>query len=374
MNEHQTQTVIRKPTLHTLSMTELYDISFPPRTPVIDGLLYSGTYLFAGSPKIGKSFFMSQLGYHVATGTPLWEYPVKRGSVLYLALEDDYGRLQGRLNQMFGVEAVDGLHFATRAKTLADGLNGQLEEFLQFHPDTRLIIVDTLQKVREMGNESYSYSMDYQNITALKLFSDRNNVAILVVHHTRKMEASDSFDMISGTNGLLGAADGAFILQKKKRTDPTATMQIVGRDQQDQELTLEFNQERCIWELTKAEKPTFKRQPEPFVLKIAAFMSGRGEWTGTASELIDLVPDIGVKANTLTRKLNVNVSALFNDFGIAYRQNQRTENRRTFTLALLPKPQNDGMTINDDDLQCGQSSEIPSEPEAAQENDDKPDD
>ena len=85
--------------------------------------------------------------------------------------------------------------------------------------------MDTLQKVRETGSENYSYSMDYQNITALKLFSDRNNVAILVVHHTRKMEASDSFDMISGTNGLLGAADGAFILQKKKRTDPTRTTQ-----------------------------------------------------------------------------------------------------------------------------------------------------
>ena len=101
-------------------------------------------------PKIGKSFFMSQLGYHVATGTPLWDYPVRQGSVLYLALEDDYGRLQGRLNQMFGVEAVDGLHFATKARTLADGMNGQLEEFLQCHPDTRLIIVDTLQKVREL--------------------------------------------------------------------------------------------------------------------------------------------------------------------------------------------------------------------------------
>ena len=201
MNEYQNppseqQPVIRKPSLQTVSMTELYDMAFPPRSPVIEGLLYSGTYLFAGSPKIGKSFFMSQLGYHVATGTSLWDYPVRQGSVLYLALEDDYGRLQGRLNQMFGVEAVDGLHFATKARTLADGLNGQLEEFLQCHSDTRLIIVDTLQKVREAGSENYSYSMDYQNITAPKLFSDRNNVAILVVHHTRKMEASDSFDMI----------------------------------------------------------------------------------------------------------------------------------------------------------------------------------
>ena len=250
---------------------------------------------------------------------------------------------------MFGVEAVDGLHFATKTRTLADGLNGQLEEFLQCHPDTRLIIVDTLQKVREAGSENYSYSMDYQNITALKLFSDRNNVAILVVHHTRKMEASDSFDMISGTNGLLGAADGAFILQKKKRTDPTATMQIVGRDQQGQELTLAFHQERCVWELTRAEKPIIRKAVEPFILKIAGFMSGRSEWTGTASELIDLVPDIGMKANTLTRKLNVNVSSLFNDFGIVYVGNQRTSDRKTFTLLRKQEPEvGDGMTMNDD--------------------------
>ena len=82
---------------------------------MIEGLLLCGTYIFAGSPKIGKSFFMAQLGYHVAMGLPLWEYPVRKGTVLYLALEDDYSRLQSRLSQMFGVDAVEGLHFATQS-------------------------------------------------------------------------------------------------------------------------------------------------------------------------------------------------------------------------------------------------------------------
>jgi len=322
-------------------MTELYDMAFPPRTPVIEGLLYSGTYIFAGSPKIGKSFFMAQMGYHVATGTALWEYPVRCGDVLYLALEDDYGRLQGRLNLMFGVETVDGLHFATQARTLAGGLNTQLEEFIRLHPDTKLIIVDTLQKVREMGNENYSYSMDYQNITSLKAFSDAHNLAIIVVHHTRKMEASDSFDMISGTNGLLGAADGAFILQKKKRTDPTATMQVVGRDQPDQELTLEFNQERCIWELTKAAKPLLHREPEEIIRKVAAFMADKTEWTGTASELLEAMRETSTKPHILMRKLNVNVSMMFNDFGIAYVKNGRSADRKSFSLVALPQPKED---------------------------------
>ena len=90
--------------LQTVSMTELYDTVYPPRTPVVDGFLYGGTYLFVGAPKVGKLFFMGQIAYHVAMGLPLWNYPVRKGTVLYLALEDDYARLQRRLSVMFGVE------------------------------------------------------------------------------------------------------------------------------------------------------------------------------------------------------------------------------------------------------------------------------
>ena len=90
------------------------------------------------------------------------------------------------------------------------------------HTDAGLIIIDTLQKVREVGGETFSYSNDYEIVTKLKAFSDKYGIRLLVVHHTGKMESGDSFDMISGTNGLLGAADGAFIMQKKKSTDNTA--------------------------------------------------------------------------------------------------------------------------------------------------------
>jgi hypothetical protein len=347
--------LIRRPSLKTVSMADLYDMTFAPRTPVIEGLLLCGTYIFAGSPKIGKSFFMAQLGYHVAMGLPLWEYPVRKGTVLYLALEDDYSRLQSRLSQMFGVDAVEGLHFATQSKTLAEGLNDQLEEFVALHPDTRLIIVDTLQKVREIGNDSYSYAVDYQNITALKRFSDSHNVAILVVHHTRKMEASDSFDMISGTNGLLGAADGAFILQKKKRTDNEAKMQVVGRDQEDQELTLEFDRDRCVWELTKAEKELHKKKVDPVTLKIVGYIREQGCWTGTATELLACLPDLDLKPNVLTRRLNVDTSVLYNEFNIEY-TNKRSGDKRTITLVDLTgldDDNDDGMTVNDDISKTG---------------------
>ena len=239
--------------LPTVSMQDLYETIYPSRPPVIDGLLYAGTYLFVGAPKVGKSFLMAQIGYHVSTGLELWGYPVHQGAVLYLALEDDHRRLQDRLFRMFGTESADNLYFSIYAKQLGAGLEEQLKWFVQEHPDTRLIIIDTLQKVREFGGDTYSYASDYEVITKLKAFADEHGICLLLVHHTRKQQAEDKFDMISGTNGLLGAADGAFLLQKERRTSNTATLDISGRDQQDQRLYLTRNEERLIWTLERAE-------------------------------------------------------------------------------------------------------------------------
>ena len=323
--------------LQTVSMTELYDTVYPPRTPVVDGFLYGGTYLFVGAPKVGKSFFMGQLAYHVAMGLPLWNYSVRKGTVLYLALEDDYARLQRRLSVMFGVECADNLFFATQAKTLNEGLDGELEGFLKEHKDARLIIIDTLQKVREVGGDRYSYSSDYEIVTKLKSFSDKYGVCLLVVHHTRKLESEDSFDMISGTNGLLGAADGAFIMHKKKRTDNTAVMDIVGRDQPDQELTIEFDREYCIWKFQKAETELWKQPPNPLLEAINEFLTEEmQEWEGTATKLLKQLPDMQLSANVLSRRLNVVNSQLLNDYGILY-DNKRGHERKIILKRLEKK-------------------------------------
>ena len=109
-------------------MSELYQNVYQGRPPIIDGLLYPGTYLFAGAPKVGKSFLMAQLAYHVSMGLPLWGYPVHKGTVLYLALEDDHRRLQGRLYRMFGMDGTNDLLFAIHAKQLGVGLEEQLKD------------------------------------------------------------------------------------------------------------------------------------------------------------------------------------------------------------------------------------------------------
>ena len=123
--------------LQTISMNELFDTQYRSKQPLIDGLLYPGTYIFAGSPKLGKSFLMAQLAYHVSTGTPLWNYTTRKGTVLYLALEDDYRRLQERLYRMFGTESTDNLYFSVSASQLGNGLDEQLARFVAEHRDTK---------------------------------------------------------------------------------------------------------------------------------------------------------------------------------------------------------------------------------------------
>lgn len=322
--------------LPTISMNELYKNVYQSRPPVIDGLLYTGAYLFVGAPKVGKSFLMAQLAYHISTGLPLWGYPVHQGTVLYLALEGDHRRLQERLYRMFGTDSTGDLYFAIYAKQLGGGLEEQLKRFVQEHPDTRLIIVDTLQKIREAGGDKYSYGNDYDIIGKLKQFADQTGVCLLLVHHTRKQQADDKFDMISGTNGLLGAADGAFLLQKEKRTDQAATLELSGRDQQDQKFHLVRDMERLVWELERAETELWKAPPDPILEAIASLVTTeRPEWAGTATELVQAL-QLDIKPNTLTMRLNVNAGRLLNEYNIKYESSQNRAGRRV-KLALVPK-------------------------------------
>ena len=321
--------------LHTVSMNELYETVYQGRPPVIDGLLYSGTYLFAGAPKVGKSFFMAQLAYHISTGQKLWDYSVHQGTVLYLALEDDYQRLQERMARMFGVEGTDNLHFAVYAKQLGAGLDEQLEKFIREHRDTRLVIIDTLQKIREVSTDAYSYANDYDIVGRMKQFADKHGVCLLLVHHTRKQQAGDKFEMISGTTGLLGCADGAFLLQKEKHTDLSATLDIVGRDQPDQKLHLIRDADKLIWQLDHAETELWKRPPDPLLEKIAAVLTEDNPiWNGSATELAALLQE-DMQPNILTRRLNVKAGELRNEYQIDY-SIKRTRNGSAICLTRQP--------------------------------------
>ena len=254
--------------------------------------------------------------------------------MLYLALEDGYERLQRRMYRMFGVEGTKKLHFAICAKQLGNGLDAKLEKFVREHPDTRLIIIDSLQKVREPSGEAYSYRDDYQIIGQLKQFADKFGLCLLIVHHTRKSAANDECDRISGTTGLYGCADGAFVLSKERRTDNTATLSISGRDQPDQCIHLMRDEETLQWNFDHADTVLYKELPDPLLERVAALVTEEcPTWQGSATELIEEL-GLDLKPNALAMRLNVRAAKFKNDYGIHY-ENTRTHAGRIILLTKI---------------------------------------
>ena len=342
--------------MQTVSMPELYEMVYPGKPPIIDHFLYPGTYLFVGAPKVGKSFMMAQITYHVSSGTPMWNYSVRKGTVLYLALEDDYRRLQERLYRMFGTETTPDLFFSVASKSLNEGLLDQLDTFMNEHPETSVVIIDTLQKVREAEGDTYSYARDYDIIAGLKAFADRTGICLILVHHTRKQKSDDNFDRISGTNGLLGAADGAFIMYKNKRSDGDATIEVSGRDQPDKKFMLTRNKETLCWELSGEKSSEYTEPPEPVLEAIGNFINADNPtWEGTATELIEKL-ELDIKPNALSLKLNVNAGKLYNLYFVQY-SNSRSHKGRKITLRydedhpIIVEPESDTDDTAEDEFQ-----------------------
>lgn len=264
-------------------------------------------------------------------------------------------RLQKRLFQMFGAEETDNLYFATQCKTLNEGLDEQIKGFMEEHSDTGLIIIDTLKRVREAGGADYSYASDYDIVARLKSLADSYNVTMLIVHHTRKQKAEDIFDMISGTNGLMGAADGAFVLSKEKRTSNNATLDVAGRDQQDMKIHLVRDAEKLIWNFEKSETELWEEPPDPLLEKISEFVSSGGNcWNGTASELCEKLGS-DMKPNVLSLKLSINSGRLLRDYGIHYKAS-RTHGGRKISLwkdtdSVTMCDDRDKLSENDDEVE-----------------------
>lgn len=229
---------------------------------------------------------------------------------------------------MFGAEAAENLYFATHCKTANSGLEDQIRSFMKEHPNTGLIIIDTLKRVREVGGADFSYSSDYDIVARLKTVADSYKVTMVIVHHTRKLEADDKFDMIAGTNGLLGAADGGFVLSKEKRTSNAAVLDVTGRDQEDQRLHLTKNPETLVWELESVETELWQEPPDPFLGGIAAFLSSAGgRWEGTASELCGLL-HLDCKPNVLSLRLSIGSVRLLQDHDIRYKASRNHGGRK----------------------------------------------
>ena len=293
---------------------------------VVDGFIPTGLSLFCGSQKIGKSWLMLKLCLCVSQGSPFWEMSTTQSDVLYLCLEDTFYRIQNRLFKLTD-EASERLHFAVASCKLTDGLVGQLEEYLKAYPKSRLIVIDTLQKIRTSSKEN-AYANDYGDISIIKDFADRHSLAVVVVHHIRKQGDNDVFNKVSGTTGLTGSADTTFVLEKETRASDTAKLYCVGRDVEYQEFTLRFRE--CSWELVerKGQRQLAEESIPPVLFWVVSFMQSREKWSGTATEMLLQMQENDTPPNVITKLLNEYRATVLNENGIRYDYKRTKAGRR----------------------------------------------
>jgi hypothetical protein len=177
--------------------------------------------------------------------------PVEGGDVLYLALEDSPRRLQSRLGMLLGDEAPPArLQMETEWPRLDEGGLVKIEEQLDSHADTRLVLVDVWPRIRpRMTKRSADqYTLDYDGAAQLQGLAIARGIAVVALYHTRKAEAADFVETVTGTFGTAVAAD-TIVVVKRARGQADATLHITGRDVEERELALRFAPEVGTWAL-----------------------------------------------------------------------------------------------------------------------------
>lgn len=311
----------------------LMEMVLPETTWLVKGLLNTGVVaIFASRPKKGKSWMCLQLGRAVSMGEEFLGMETTRADVVYFCLEDNRRRLQARLWAL-GDEANDSLRLITAAGTLESGLLWQIREHIEAFPETKLVIIDTFQIVRDASTE-YSYSADYSDLRLFKKLAEERDVCVLLVHHLRKMEdPNDSFADISGTTGISGAVDTMMVLKEQGRGTSRFTLTATGRDVEH--CTKVIEHEDAGWTLIDSlDDEQIRAQSVPdCIVEAARFMAERGEsWEGSSTELMEAAQLDAPSAAVLGKWLSQH-RAYLAERGIEYRF-KATNTKRVITLEI----------------------------------------
>lgn len=310
---------------------KMYSSEYIMNTPMkpieycVDGLISQGLFVLAGAPKVGKSWLALDMCLSIAKGEKVLGKETLCGHAVYLSLEDSLIRLQNRLYELTD-EPSDNLNFAIMAESISNGLPEQIEYCRKRFDDLKIVVIDTLQKVRKESESSYS--SDYKELSVLKSLADKLGIAIVLVHHTRKCSDGDPFNMISGSTGLSGCVDGSMVLIESKRGSRKAKLYCVGRDIENQEINVVFESSR--WKVSDEIKNI---EPDYFPFAVHDFMVTQKKFKGSATELAEKLSallDKEMFSNRVKKDLIQHAYELL-DYGVTF-ESKRSNGQRIIIL------------------------------------------
>jgi AAA domain/Primase C terminal 2 (PriCT-2)/RepB DNA-primase N-terminal domain len=235
------------------SARQLREMNFPPVAWLLPGIIPGeGLTLLCSKPKFGKSW----LAYDLCIASTMDRFTLgtlkpAQGDALYLALEDSKRRLQSRMRKLlpgFSGAWSEHLTISTKWRRLHEG---GLDDIRDWHAETKkkgnnpiLVVIDVLAKVRQAVGGRQIYEADYQALGTLSELAHELGVAVIAIHHTRKMAADDLMETVSGSYGTSGAADTILVMANQAGA---SILFVVGRDVESAELAIQFAKESCKW-------------------------------------------------------------------------------------------------------------------------------
>jgi len=227
---------------------------------------------------------------------------------------------------------ISRLHLTTASFGLQNGLLEQVHNFIAAYPNTNFIAIDTLERIRDGGRDRDIYSCDYKDMSQLREITDKHKLTLLLVHHTRKMYDPDPLNTVSGSTGLIGAVDGAFVLMKDKRTGNKAKLIISNRDTESFCFELRFDPDTCRWDFMGNGNEGGEDED---VLCFALNDFLQDEWSGTATDLCNELKsrdsNFPFAPPTIGKQLNASFGLLKKDYGIVF---DRDRNKKTKQILL----------------------------------------
>jgi len=274
-------------TFKTISAKELAERPRPELAFLIDEILPTGLYLFAGSPKVGKSFLILHMCYAIASGNDFWGYETTKSRVLYLALEDNEDSISRRIHDLkldiVGCELLDVAH---ESPGLHSGIEEHISNYISINSDTKLIVIDTFADIRDtvMGLNSSPYLADKRDMKKLSSLAKQHNISIILVHHSNKAQHENAMNAISGTNGLMGGSDGNWLLERPQPEERKGKITMNNRHSRTYCFDLEFDENELKWNNLGRHVASSDTEEE-----LTTFIDNwlNESWEGTATELVD---------------------------------------------------------------------------------------
>lgn len=227
----------------------IFESEYLPPSFLVPNLIPSnGLTILAGPFKGCKSWFLLYLCMILSTSGKFLECMfLEKRKGLYLALEDSEARFHHRMHCLGFIPGEDCL-VSTSFPSGKEGLDC-LRRILAEDRTIQYVIIDTLGKF-STGRGKGGFQEDYDWVGSIKDVADSFNLAIILVHHLRKMgDEVDIFNEISGSCGSMAAADSILVL-KKQRNSGNGTLSCTGRDFEDKQYQVHFSAETCRWSIT----------------------------------------------------------------------------------------------------------------------------